>query len=244
MKTEAFFDAMNDLPEDLIVEAGTVRTKHVPRRRRILRTALIAAVLALLLSVTAYAAGGSLAGYNSALRPGAVWSTLRALPRAEKKLGAPLTVPESFSNGFTFREMDLRYTNRTDDDGAVVETFPVVDVRYKRDGMTVTLNLKRERQMPHGQGWTERESGGASVWCKSQTYKFVPVDYQVTEEDLARQASGELTISWGTERIQTHAVSTALFTLEGADYLLMSMEGLPADELFAMAEEIIQSGKT
>ena len=39
---------MNELPDDLILDAGTVREKHVPGSRRILRTALIAAVLALL----------------------------------------------------------------------------------------------------------------------------------------------------------------------------------------------------
>ena len=94
MKTETFLDVMNELPDDLILDAGTVREKHVPGSRRILRTALIAAVLALLLSVTAYAAGGGLAGYVSSTRPGAVWTTLGAIPRAERKLGVTLTVPE------------------------------------------------------------------------------------------------------------------------------------------------------
>ena len=134
MKTEEFFETMNDLPDELILDVGALRAKPVPARRRVLRTALIAAVLVLLLSVTAYAAGGGLAGYHNARQPGAVWNTLGALPGAEKKLGVPLTVPERFENGFTFQQMSLHYTNRTDDDGRIIETFPVLDVRYERDG--------------------------------------------------------------------------------------------------------------
>ncbi len=243
MKTEEFLDVMNDLPDELILDAGRIRDKPVPRRRRVLRTALLAAALVLLLSATAYAAGG-LAGFHTSNRPGAVWTSPDALPRAEKQLGAPIIVPESFENGFAFQQVTLRYTNRTDDAGAVVETFPELDVRYKRDGMTVMLNLNRSFPQPHGQGWTERESGGTGVWCRSETYKAVPEDYELTEEDLALRASGEMTISWGSDRVEILPMSTVQFTREGVDYMLMSMEGLPVDELFAMAEEIIQSEKT
>ena len=46
MKTEEFFDAMNDLPDEWVLDAGKAREKAVPRRRRILRTALLAAARA------------------------------------------------------------------------------------------------------------------------------------------------------------------------------------------------------
>ena len=51
-KTEQFLDAINDLPDELILEAGEHRARRRTYRRA-LRTALIAAALAMLLSVTA-----------------------------------------------------------------------------------------------------------------------------------------------------------------------------------------------
>ena len=154
-----------------------------------------------------------------------------------------LTVPERFENGFVFQQMDLHYTDVTDEEGRVKESFPELVARYERERMKVTLNVNRARPQPHEKGWTERECGDFSVWCLSQTYKVVPEDYQPTEEDRARQQSGELTISWGSDRVELLDTSFVQFVMDGADYLLMSMDGMSVDELFAMAEEIIRAGK-
>ena len=133
MKTDVFLDAMNELPDDMILDAGAARAKPRPHRR-LLRTALIAAVMALLLSVTAYAAGGSLAGQHSSSLLGLNWTSLNKLPRAEKRLGLAVTVPERFENGFAFERMTLQYTEVTDDAGETVETFPELNVYYGAEG--------------------------------------------------------------------------------------------------------------
>ena len=242
MKTEEFLDVMNELPNDLILDAGAAREKTVPRRRRVLRTALLAAVLTLLLSVTAYAAGG-FTGYIFTTGRGVTWTSVDKLPRAERKLGLRLSVPESFSNGFSFREMTLLDTSRINDEGQVTETYPELSASYQTSGAVCSLFVSGERPEPHGAGAAARECGGVTAWGRSQDYKAVPEGYELTEEDNARRASGELTISWGSDSVKEFTLTSVQFTLGGADYLLMSMEGLPTDELFAMAEEIILAGK-
>lgn len=60
MKGEDILFAMNDAKKEYIQEAGDAlhRTRVVPRRRRVLRTLLIAAVIAAFMGISAYAAGG------------------------------------------------------------------------------------------------------------------------------------------------------------------------------------------
>ena len=237
MKTERFLDAMNELPVELIAETGPAR--QVRPRRRALRTVLLAAVFAMLLTVTAYAAGGNLVGYSTSLRPGSSWTELRYLPRVEKRMGLELRVPESFANGFVFGKMELLYTDHTDAEGKIVETFPELNARYRREGADVTLSAEREREQIYDSSWTRRDVEGVTLWYRSFTYKAVPADYQETEADRALKERGELMIGWGSERIELMSTSYVQFALDGTLYNLLNMDGVSVEELCAMAEEII-----
>lgn len=73
----------------------------------------------------------------------------------------------------------------------------------------------------------------------AQAYKAVPEDYELTPEDEAREAAGELTISWGSDRVQTFEVCSVDFTAEDAEYVLLLFDHMEAEELFAMAEELL-----
>lgn len=239
MKSIDILNALSELPDDMILDARP--TVAVRPRRRVLRTALIAAMLAMLLSVTAYAASGNLAGLNTSLRPGRQWTSLDKLPKAEKLVGVGITLPESFANGFAFEKMDVHYTDRTDGDGAVVETFPSLNASYDRDGFRVTVDVTAERPMSSYEGyWHSREVEGITVWYRSFTYLAVPEDYRPGEDELARIERGELMIGYGADQVETLSSSFAQFTMDGAQYDLLNMDGLGGEELCKMAEEIIR----
>lgn len=238
MKSLDILSALSELPDDMILDARP--TVAVRPRRRVLRTALIAAMLAMLLSVTAYAASGNLAGLNTSLRPGRQWTSLDKLPKAEKLVGVGITLPESFSNGFAFEKMDVHYTDRTDGDGAVVETFPSLNARYGRDGSQVTVEVMADRPQSYEEYWHSRKIEGVTVWYRSFTYLAVPEDYRPGEDELARIERGELMIGYGANAVETLSTGYAQFTLDGALYDLLNMDGLGGEELCKMAEEIIR----
>lgn len=237
MKSLDILSALSELPDDLIAEA---RPTAVRPKRRILRTALIAAALAMLLSVTAYAASGNLAGLSTSRRPGRQWTSLDKLPKAEKLVGVGITLPESFSNGFAFEKMEVHYTDRSDGDGAVVETFPSLNARYGRDGSQVTVEVMADRPQSYEEYWHSRKIEGVTVWYRSFTYLAVPEDYRPGEDELARIERGELMIGYGANAVETLSTGYAQFTLDGAQYDLLNMDGLGGEELCKMAEEIIR----
>ncbi len=238
MNADSLMQAMNELPEDLIAEA--LETERRVPVRRILRTVLIAALIAVLFSVTAYAAGGGLGGIVTSRKPGRAWKNLDALPKAERMLGRELVVPERFACGFVFENMNVSYSDVVDDDGAVVETYPEFYAQYSREKEQLHLNIRAGTNQVSGSGWTEREQDGVTLYCHSFIFKAVPVDYQETEEDRAQKETGELMLSWGSDRIETYAMGFVNFELDGSDYALFSYDGLAMDELCAMAGEIIR----
>ena len=239
MNADSLMQAMNELPEDLIAEALKPQ-RRVPVRR-ILRTVLIAALIAVLFSVTAYAAGGGLGGIVTSRKPGRAWKNLDALPKAERMLGRELVVPERFACGFVFENMNVSYSDVVDDDGAVVETYPEFYAQYSREKEQLHLNIRAGTNQVSGSGWTEREQDGVTLYCHSFIFKAVPVDYQETEEDRAQKETGELMLSWGSDRIETYAMGFVNFELDGSAYVLFSYDGLAMDELCAMAGEIIRT---
>lgn len=242
MTSDQILSALGELPDDMLLEARTGKARS-PGRRAV-RTILFAALIAMLLSVTAYAAGGSLAGWKTSLKPGWTWHSLERLPRAERKLGFSVIVPEDFENGFSFDKMALEFTDVTDDRGEVMETFPELNVHYRRGDETVYLDIMADRPQQFTGTWITREASGVTLFGKQAQYKLVPEDYQRTEEDMALQESGELTISWGGDAISYFTVSYVQFKLGDGAYSLMSMEGMELEELFMMAEEIVlRSGK-
>lgn len=238
MNADRLMQAMNELPEDLIAEALKPR-RRVPVRR-IMRTILIAALIALLFSVTAYAAGGNLGSIVTSRKPGRAWKSLDALPKAERMLGRELLVPERFASGFVFENMNVSYSDVVDGDGAVVETYPEFYAQYSREKERLHLNVRAGAVQISGPGWTEREQDGVTFYCYNCIYKTVPEDYQETEEDRAKKETGELMLSWGSDRIETYAMGFVNFELDGFAYALFSYDGLSMDELCAMAGEIIR----
>ena len=239
MNADHLMQAMNELPEDLIAEALKPQ-RRVPVRR-ILRTVLIAALIAVLFSVTAYAAGGNLGGIVTSRKPGRAWKSLDALPKAERMLGRDLVVPEHFTCGFVFENMYVSYSDVVDGEGAVVETYPEFYAHYSREEEQLHLNVRAGTVQISGPGWTEREQDGVTLYCYNCIFKAVPEDYQETEEDRALKETGELMLSWGSDRIETYAMGFVNFELDGSAYVLFSYDGLAMDELCAMAGEIIRT---
>jgi len=247
LKIDTLMNALGELPDEMILEASPACAAQArpqraarPRRRRILRTTLIAAVLVMLLSVTVYAAGGGLGGLFTYQDES--WTSLDRLPRAEKKIGLDMIVPEEFSNGFRFEKMAITMTDEINETGEVVESYPSLSVHYGHAGESVRLEIMADRPQPHNGSWEQREIDDVTLWCEDFTLMVVPEGYRPTEEELARAERGELMISYGSDEVQIMSSSFVQFTLDGGLYSLLNMDGMRVDELADMAAEIIRSG--
>ncbi len=221
-------------------ENRSVKTIKTP-----LRVALIAAILSVLMIGTAYAAFG--VPRFTATKPMAGeghYTKFADLPAAEKTLGFPVRALEEFGNGYAFRDMDLRGEGVYDEESNLLRDYYSLTLRYeKSEEPELTVSIVPILDLPEQSSAPEpsetRMFDGIELHYSRDYYKFVPEDYEKTPEDLAAEATGHFYISFGADRVTEVDFSSVSFTLDGAEYTLMTEGLLSADTLCAMAGELI-----
>ena len=72
--------------------------------------------------------------------------------------------------------------------------------------------------------------------------KFVPANYELTEEDKKAQEAGNFDLAYGSDEIEITTSCMVEWDMDGQGYSLFKFgEELSAEEMFAMAEEIIDA---
>ena len=215
------------------------------KTRKILRTALIAAAISVLLITSAYAVSGVVRGTGThIMKDTGSYDTLADLPRVEKIAGYPVTASEKFANGYGFEELYLGGEEAFGENFETLKEYYSVMVNYVRDGksdltldLSPVLDLPTEREAPAPTA--AKEIRGVEVRYSRDHYKFVPPDYEKTEDDLADEAAGHYYVSFGSDEIEEYDFSFADFELGDVKYVFHDQSGRDADFLYEMAEEVI-----
>lgn len=197
------------------------------------------AAACLLLSGGVFA--GKTKGYMTAGTMGSF--TYEELDKAEEKLGFSPDVPESFSNGYSFVEMQVDKTAATDENQKEIYTFPELYVGYEKDGSGKVSLYVDQRPEKGEQAKTPDltdQCGDIALRYDVYTYKFVPVDYELTEEDEANLERDDYEISEGVDTISYRRMCHVTWEKDGVYYDLLGMDtDLSGEEMIEMAKEII-----
>lgn len=119
------------------------------------------------------------------------------LEKAEKKLDMDAKYVERFDNGFTFDRAGTGQEQGQDEEGNPVgNAYDVLTISYKNE----------EEQILHftvqdGNSYVDAGQEACNGYTVSAN-KFVPPDYELTEEDKALQDAGELNIAYGSEKVE------------------------------------------
>lgn len=158
------------------------------------------------------------------------------------QVGFSSKVPEAFSNGYAFSGALPSYTQGMDEEENVVAEAKSLDVTYSRSGIS-DVELMIEKNPVYSdplQADQTLEHNGVTLNYICDEYLFVPPDYQVSEEDLAKEAAGELYIGYGSPEVEHKEAKQLQWNDGEISYLLMSFDNTMTSEEFAqMAGEII-----
>jgi len=216
----------------------------LPRRKKLLRVALIAALLSVLFITTAYAVSGVMRSTGTyPMTHDEEYSSLRDLPKAEKILGRPATVPERLGD-YCFLRMRIGGEAVFDENNAVLQPYYGLHVQYEAPGKPLLfLDLTPVLNLPESSGKPEatetRYIDGVELRYSRDHYKLVPENYQKTADDLAAETAGHFYISFGADTIEERELEFVDFVLDGVNYVLMDQNSDGPETLFQMAAEVV-----
>lgn len=160
--------------------------------------------------------------------------------------GVVLTLPDKIGE-YTFSYgSDVATTARN----GVGETEKIaeVDATYTKDGAELNLSAHKsytvftEDEMENPVPATTAEVNGVTLTYRDAHYRFVPDDYEKSDEEKQQEKSGELVISYyGSDEVEDKMFQSVLWEQDGVTYLISGYDtGLDAQTMFDMAAELVK----
>lgn len=189
---------------------------------------LVAAAIICAIGVTGYATQKAKSLYSHT--EGRYTSMLSA-DEIEDKFGKSVKFVETFENGYEFLDMSFGVSGASSEDDTIMEEGNYISIGYCKDGKNVVLGIEEKIDgIIYESGYTEN------------VYKFVPSDYERTEEDILKEEKGELYISFGSENIEEMLVQNYAWEDGGSWYSLTGLgTEIPQEEFEHMVFEIKNS---
>lgn len=228
------------------VECNGKMEEKKMRKFSIKRLAIAAAAACFLIPTAVYA-GGAVAGYATGIGIGGFQSfeSYDELDAAKEKAGFDFVSVESFSNGYEFNGMEVSTTDKLDEEGNRFGSFKEWSGSYQdENGNRINVNVHETLPDAEKEGAEEphdsREIDGVTVEYSEDSYMFVPVDYELTEEDKEFGAQPHCYISVGTDEVQHDTYRHVSWDKDGIYYLISGMgTPLEMEDLYEMAGEMI-----
>lgn len=215
------------------------------KKFKVKKTVLLVAACCMLLGTVGLASSGIIS-YTSAWSWSSAEKDFTKLGELEAEVGFSVKAIEQFQNGYQFSDMTITNNTGYDENGNAMTHYKGMDFTYKKDGEdSLSLNTEQEINM---QADTEQKPDevkiieGIEVEYYLSTYKWVPVDYELTEEDKKNMEKDNYFISDGASEISENLVSGVSWVQDGIYYHIGNVHGKTEPEvLFQMAEELILS---
>ena len=146
-------------------------------------------------------------------------------------------------------EMCIRDRDTTArNDMGETEKVSEVDATYTKDGAELNLSAHKsytvftEDEMENPVPATTTEVNGVTLTYRDAHYRFVPDDYEKSDEEKQQEKSGELVISYyGSDEVEDKMFQSVLWEQDGATYLISGYDtGLDAQTMFDMAAELVK----
>lgn len=168
--------------------------------------------------------------------------------KAEDKLGYNVQTVEHFDNSYCFKEMEVLDVQGVDEDNNKLYTYKDMTIYYEKEECPrIYLDISRpvENDERTKTPNATKACGDITLYYDEYTYKSVPADYELTAEDENNEQRDDYYISVGSDEVEINLSQGVTWeTADGTHYNLAGFDlGLSADEMFTMAEEIIENGQ-
>lgn len=233
-----------------------VNSSNTKGKKAVWKKVTVGLAAALCLTTVGAFARGQLSMLVSSVNPNEMTTSLSELQKQTGTVAEGIQVPEELG-GLPFQKGTILYTDKIDDAGNRIGTYPEVKADYgtsiNEDGTVLNYSARaydeeldgeaaNPGQSYEGQPKETREIGGVTVSYQADRYIFLPPDAEPTAEEAALEAKGELYISYGSSEREEMTHQHVSWQVDGVEYRLYTMDdSMTADELFAAAADALDA---
>ena len=201
---------------------------------------VVAAVAAI--SVTAVGAGKIVSMSSSRNIHDAV-DTVEKTEEQAKDAGIDINIIDKFDNGYTFKEGYVGDVDHWDESGSKVATTKNLSVTYVLGDASVYLDADQKNdELEYVDYVLEENYDGTDIYTYEWTNKFVPDDYEMTEQDKIDEAEGKVVFSYGSDEVEVNEIKTVKFVKDNTQVTLMDMDSnVDMGELVNMLKTVIDA---
>ena len=208
--------------------------------KKVRRLTVLVASLVLLCSLTVLGVtmGKSWIGHTSPK-----YKTFPSQEKIFKDVGFIPKYTESLPGGFEYANGGIGGSKLFDDAGNILTETKDVSLGYKRGESRLNLSITQveERFLDNKESQLVGDSNGINLYHYQQSYKFVPPNYELTEEDKKAMETGELEISYGVSEISICNSQSLSWYEEGLQYMIIGSDyDFTVEEMVDIAKFIIQ----
>ena len=221
------------------------------RRKWSVKKVIIGTAAACLAVGTVCIAGSGLKMYYSSGSNIPNYTSFADLAKAETEAGYEVDAVETFENGFAAEGIHLNDMWIENEAGQSEGKEKEISIDYRKGNENITffarklMESENAEQLLHGRTPDKQlQAGDVSVIFTQTTNKFVPADYELTEEDKKNMESEDFNLAYGSSEVQInqgyHVLwieNNILYTLYGTDL------SISPEEMLHMAEEMITNGQ-
>lgn len=243
MKEEKFFRvldsfSMNDKKKNEIIEKCRQQKedKKMLGKRKIIM--VVAAALAVFATVGA-ASGIYTITYHSWSNEWNDWESMPSYEELEKKLGFVPVIEEDI-DGFIFSGATVVGNRKEDESDGSSEKFKSIHIEYENSGKRMDIFVWEEKYAEEINADETEVYNGIELNYLKYNNKQVPPGYELTQEDKAREQSGDVVFSYGADEVTESVVQQVIFRYEGLEYdILTDDENVTKADLMAAAYAVI-----
>jgi hypothetical protein len=187
-------------------------------------------------------AAGKITGYSSSSADDKTYSSYGDIEKAEDYAGYDIDTAENIGNGYEFSSMRVGTVDKTDDEDNTVGSFKDFNIEYTNGTYTIDADISQIQPEDEDVSAMEtRQSGDITLSYYTDHYKFVPADYELTDEDKQNAAKEHYYISYGSDEVEEHDYQYVSWKKGDLDYSLSAKDlSLSSDEMFEMAEKYLE----
>lgn len=206
------------------------------------KVVIVALVACLLIGTTVFAAG-QITSYRSWSRANDEIEDYATACEKAVELDIQTKIPEQLSNGYVFESANIGGMEGLDEEGNAVAKGKSFMATYSKEGCPkLSLFIDPLFEEMDNNSYKEcKEINGVDVFYNEVTYKFVPPNYELTEEDKQNMEKPDYEISYGSDEVEI-MVNTGISFVKGQKgYNMFCWDGdMTTEEWFTIAEELMQ----